>query len=139
MRNGILRYQSLNTDLAALLLRLTLGGLFMYYGWMKIDMYHQILPMFKDYIGIGSKLSLNLVIFAEFFCGFFVLIGFFTRLTIIPIFITMIVVFFIVFPHAKFEIKNLPFVYLLLTIVVFVLGSGRFSVDGIIQRRRSES
>ena len=90
----ILSYQSPNTDLAALLLRLIFGGLFVRYGYNKVVAYDQILPMFQDLIGIGSKLSFNLTIFAELFCGFLVLIGFFTRLSVIPIFITMAVAFF---------------------------------------------
>ncbi len=56
-------------------------------------------------IGIGSKLSFNLVIFAEFFCGLLVLIGFFTRLAVIPIFIDMAVAFFIAHAKDPFDVK----------------------------------
>ena len=65
MKNKILSPRSLNTDVAALLLRLIFGGLFIYHGYDKIDHYHMYLSMSKDIIGIGTKLSFNLVIFAD--------------------------------------------------------------------------
>jgi putative oxidoreductase len=135
MRNRILHYNPLNADLAALLLRLIFGGLFIYYGWMKISNYNQILPMFGDIIGIGSKLSFNLVIFAEFFCGIFVTVGFLTRLTIIPIFITMVVAFFIAHAKDTFQVKQIAFLYMLLCLVIFILGSGRYSVDRLMFKK----
>jgi putative oxidoreductase len=68
MNNKILSYQSLHTDLAALFLRIIVGGLFFtHHGYQKISNYDKILPMFQDIIGIGAKLSFNLVILAEFF------------------------------------------------------------------------
>ena len=133
--NKIFGYNPLNTDLAALLLRLILGGLFVRYGYNKVLAYDEILPMFGDIIGIGAKLSFNLVIFAELFCGLLVLIGFFTRLAVIPIFITMVVVFFVAHAKDAFDMKALPFVYLLLSIVIFILGSGKYSVDRIIIKK----
>jgi len=137
MNNKILGYQSLNTDLAALFIRLIFGSLFVSYGYQKISSYDQILPVFGDIIGIGSKLSFNLVIFAELFCGFFVLIGFLTRLTVIPIFITMLVAYFIAHAKDPFQAKQIALVYLLLSIVIFVLGSGKYSIDRLIFKNRN--
>jgi putative oxidoreductase len=91
--------------------------------------------MFQDLIGIGSKLSFNLVIFAEFFCGFLVLIGFFTRLSVIPIFITMAVAFFIAHAKDPFDVKAIAFVFLLLSIVIFLLGNGKFSINRLINKK----
>ena len=136
MKTKTIGYQSLNTDLAALMLRLIIGGLFIRYGYMKLAAYDQILPMFGDIIGIGPRLSFNLVIFAELFCGIFVALGFLTRLTVIPIFITMVVVFFIAHAKDAFDVKALAFVFLLLSIVVFVLGSGKYSIDKLLFRER---
>lgn len=102
---------------------------------MKLSSYNEILPNFPDLIGIGSKLSFILVIFAEFVCGFLVAIGLLTRLSVIPIFITMIVAFFIAHANDPFQEKALAFVFLFLSIVIFVLGSGRFSVDKFLFTR----
>ena len=138
MRSKFLSHLPLSTDLAALLLRLTFGGLFMRFGYMKLVSFHDIIPKFPDPIGIGVNLSLILVIFAELFCGFLVTIGYLTRLAVIPIFITMTVVFFIVHAKDPFDAKSLPFVFWLLSMVIFVLGSGKFSADRLFfkQKRR---
>jgi putative oxidoreductase len=136
MKKYILGLPQLNTDLAALLLRLIVGVLFVYYGYMKIDSYNVYLPMFKDYIGIGAKLSYNLVIFAEFFCGLLVTIGFLTRLAIIPITITMIVAFFVAHANDAFEVKQLALIFLLLSVVIFVTGSGRYSADRLLFNKK---
>ncbi|HEY1112570.1 MAG TPA: DoxX family protein, partial [Chitinophagaceae bacterium] len=78
----------------------------------------------------------NLVIFAELVCGFLVLIGLLTRLTVIPIFITMAVAFFVAHANDPFDVKALAFVFLLLSVIVFVLGSGRYSIDGWLFQKR---
>ena len=132
---GIFSYSSLNTDLATLLLRFIFGGMFVRIGYMKLASYNDYLPMFGDVIGIGAKFSFDLVIFAELVCGFFVLIGFLTRLTVIPILITMIVAFFVAHKMDAFDAKALPFLYMLLCLVVFVLGSGKFSIDALLFRK----
>jgi len=133
--NKILSYRVLDADIAALLLRLIMGGLFIRYGFNKFIGYDQILPMFGDIIGIGSKLSFNLVIFAELICGSLVALGLLTRLAVIPILITMAVAFFVAHAKDAFDAKALPFVFLLLTSVVFVLGSGKYSIDRFVFNR----
>ncbi len=134
MNNKILSYQPLSTDVAALVLRIIFGGLFVYYGYSKFAGYDQMLTQFPDLIGIGSKLSLILVIFAELFCGALVLIGLFTRLAVIPIFITMFVAYFIAHAKDPFEVKQIALVFLILSIVIFLLGSGKYSMDKFIQK-----
>ncbi len=134
MNNKILSYQPLSTNVAALVLRIIFGGLFAYYGYSKYAGYDQMLTQFPDLIGIGSKLSLILVIFAELFCGALVLIGLFTRLAVIPIFITMFVAYFIAHSKDPFQVKQIALVFLILSIVIFLLGSGKYSMDKLIQK-----
>ncbi|MDF3077781.1 MAG: hypothetical protein K0S09_1670 [Sphingobacteriaceae bacterium] len=138
MKPSIFSPYPLNTDLAALLLRLAFGGLFVYHGYSKFAAYDQILPMFGDLIGIGSKLSFNLVIFAELGCGFLVLIGLLTRLAVIPIFIAMAVAFFMAHAKDTFQVKELPFLFLLLCLSIFVLGPGKYSLDGLLFRSKAK-
>lgn len=133
----ILDYRSWGTDGASLLLRLVFGGLFMlYHGYGKIENYDMILPQFKDVIGIGSKLSFWLLIFAEFFCGFLVMIGFLTRFAVIPILIAMCVAYFIVHGSDPFQAREPAFVFLVLAIIIFILGPGKYSVDRLVFKPR---
>jgi putative oxidoreductase len=135
MKNKLLSSKSWNNDLAALFVRLILGGLFIYHGWQKIDDYDKIAPMFKGYLGMGPNLSFNMVIFAEFFCGILVVIGLFTRLAVIPIIITMMVVVFIVSKGSPFQKKELAVLFLALCLPVFFMGGGKYSVDRIIFKK----
>lgn len=137
MRNTLLSPRSLHTDLAALFLRLIFGGMFIYAGWMKISAYDVMLGGFGKMLGLGPVLELNLVIFAEFVCGILIVIGLVTRLAVIPILITMIVAFFVAHANDLFVMKQLPFVYMLLCLVVFILGSGRYSLDRLVFKNRA--
>jgi len=130
---------SLNTDLASLVLRLLFGGIFMYHGYPKFTGYSQMVEMFGDPIGIGNELSVILVIFAEFFCGLFILFGFLTRFSVIPVFTTMLVAFFVAHGKDEFTMKMLPFVYMFLCVVLFILGSGRYSIDELLFTKNPES
>jgi len=114
MKNRILSTQALSTDLAALLLRLIFGGLFVYHGYDKIIHYDTDLPMMKDILGIGAKLSYNLLIFSEFCCGIFVTIGLLTRLAVLPIAFSIGVAFFIAHAKDAFMMKELPFTFMFL-------------------------
>ncbi len=123
----------LNNDLATLLLRLLLGGLMIYHGWQKIENYDKFAPMMKDLIGIGANLSFNLVIFAEFFCSILVVLGLFTRLSILPIIFSMSIALFIAHRNDPFMIKELAFAFLILAFIVFIVGSGKYSLDYLIR------
>lgn len=130
---------SLDTDLAALLLRLIFGGMFIYHGYPKLAGYNEMLAMFGDPIGIGSELSLILVIFAEFFCGILIVLGLFTRFAVVFTFVTMLVAYFVAHANDEFMKKMLPFVYIWLCAVIFILGSGRYSLDYLLfNKNRNE-
>jgi putative oxidoreductase len=65
-----------------------------------------------------------------------VIIGLATRLAVIPIMITMATA--VIFAHATdpFGTKEKPLLFLLIFALLFVFGSGRYSVDRIIERNR---
>ena len=78
-------------NIGTLVLRLGAGGLVIAHGYDKLVHFATLRHQFMNFMGIGSSTSLTLVIFAEFFCGLLVLLGLFTRLTVIPIVISMAV------------------------------------------------
>lgn len=135
MSSSILSPRPLGSDLAALLLRLIFGGMFIYFGYGKIAAYDDILPMFEGYLGMSPKLSFHMVIFAEFGCGILVALGLLTRLSVIPIFITMIVAFFVAHADDPFTAKHSSFEFMLYSVVVFVLGSGKYSIDALLFKK----
>ena len=121
-------------NLALLALRLLFGGLLMWHGVSKVAGLGGA-ASFPDPIGLGSTLSLYLVVFAEVACGAAVIVGAFFRLAIIPILVTMCVALFVVHRGQAFAAKELALIYLVVYALMFCTGAGELSLDNIIAKR----
>jgi len=117
-----------------LILRIAVACLMLTHGWPKMEKLLAGNMQFGDPLGIGSKASFVLVVFAEAICSVLILIGLATRLATIPLIINMVVVIFIVHAQDPFGKKELPLLYLLIYITLLVLGPGKYSVDGMMSR-----
>lgn len=134
--NGSLNYKKTSKhDFANILLRFVLGGLMLYHGMVKIISFNDISPYFPSLFGIGNKVELILVILSECICGLLVIIGFKTKIASIPLFTTMFVAYFIVHTRDPFQEKELAFIFMLLSIITFVSGSGKLSIDYLINKQ----
>jgi putative oxidoreductase len=91
---------------------------------------------FPNPIGMGAAFSLVLTVFAELFCSILIGFGFLTRLAAFPLIITMAVAAFIVHAGEPFKQKELSLMYLVLYIVLFIIGSGKYSVDYFISKKK---
>jgi putative oxidoreductase len=122
-------------DLAALILRLTLGLLMLIHGLPKLMKIIGGDLHFGNPIGIGEIPSLFLVVFAEVFCSILLVIGLWTRLAIIPLVITMLVAVFLVLLPMNAPIDKIESVlhFLIPYFALFLLGSGRYSIDAILK------
>jgi putative oxidoreductase len=101
----------------------------MNHGWPKLMQYQNLSTVFPDPLGLGNSFSLSLAIFTEVLCAFFVLIGFFTRVSSILLFTTMTVAFMIVHGPDAFEKKELAVIYALIYFVIALTGPGGWSFD----------
>ncbi|MFL9843693.1 DoxX family protein [Flavobacterium rhizosphaerae] len=125
------------TNIGLLLLRLMAGGLMLTHGWQKYQMLVAEDPIqFANPIGVGEVTTLVLAVFAELICASLLIIGFVTRLATIPLIITMFVVVFIVHANDGLMKQELGIIYLTVFIVLLLTGPGKFSVDGLIPRRK---
>lgn len=127
-----------NYDLGALLLRLAGGGLMLLHGYPKLMKIINGVWEFGDPIGIGVEASLILTVFAEFVCAIFILVGFKSKWAVIPLIITMLVAAFIVHGADPIKKKELAIIYMLIYAAIFFIGSGKYSVDGMIKERRAD-
>jgi putative oxidoreductase len=93
---------------------------------------------FPDPLGMGPAISLVLAVFAELFCSILIGFGFLTRLAAFPLIITMAVAAFIVHAGDPFKQKELSLMYLILYIVLFIIGSGKYSVDYFISKKKKK-
>lgn len=123
---------SSSTAWILLFLRLGIGILMMVHGVQKIMAYDTLVNSFPDPIGLGGGVSLSLAIFAEFLCSLGVITGLFFRLALIPLIFTMCVASFLVMGSAPWAAQELPVIYLLIYVLLFVTGPGVYSLDALI-------
>ena len=90
---------------------------------------------FGDPLHIGPAASLVLTVFAEFVCSLLIIIGLATRLAVIPLMVTMLVAAFVVHLADGFAKQELAVLYLLIYFTLFVMGSGRYSIDRMIEKK----
>ena len=106
-----------------------ISGTFMlfFHGLPKLMRYSDLSQRFADPIGLGSEISLFLVIFAEFFCSILLITGTFVRLASIPLIITMFVASFIVHADDPIQKIELPLLYLTIYMSLFLGGAGAYA------------
>ena len=124
-------FSPLSFNIAMLTIRLTMGVLLMSHGYQKLVHFSEMEESFFNLGGIGSTSSLLLVIFAEFFCALFIVIGLFTRLVSIPIIFNMIVIVFKVHQLDFFATAEKGMLFLGGFLVLLLCGPGKISIDGI--------
>lgn len=116
---------------AMLVLRLGVGILMMMHGYDKLVHFGAKQHSFMNFLGIGSTMSLALVVFAEFFCSLFLILGLFTRLATIPLIIATCVMIFKAHNGDIFGDGEHATLYLIGYIVLLLVGPGRVSVDSM--------
>lgn len=133
------RFYSSSASAALLVLRLVVGAFMLTHGYGKFMSLIGGGPVqFADPIGIGATASLVLVVFAEFFCSIFLIFGFVTRLSSIPLIITMLVASLIVHANDGFMRQELPLLYATVYFLLLILGAGKYSVDYLIAQKISK-
>ena len=120
-------------SLGLLILRVLVGITMLTHGLAKLTSFSELSATFPDPIGLGSTLSLILIIGAEVGCSLFVIVG--TRLATIPLMFSMLVVLFVVHASDPFQVKELPLLYLGIYILLFFTGAGRISLDSLISKK----
>ncbi len=123
-----------NLDLALLLLRVGAGVAIITHGLPKLLNFSERLDSFADPIGLGSQVSFILVVFAEFFCAVFLILGYRVRLFAIPLIITMLVIIFAVHWPDPFGKKELPLLYLAIFSALALAGGGNYTIEQLFRK-----
>lgn len=148
--------QNLTNSIGLLILRLGIGGFMLSHGWGKLQMVLAgDFDKFGDPIGLGSGLSLVLVVTAEFFGALLVMLGLATRFAAVPPVIAMAVAAFVA--HASdpwtmgegarlflagesksWASKEPALLFLIPFLALIFTGAGKLSLDGLIWPRWRE-
>ena len=119
-----------NSDISTLILRVSVGGIMAFqHGLPKFQSYAKLSQQFPDPLGVGSPLSLALVIFAELLCALLIVLGIGVRFVAIPLIITMGVAAFIVHADDPFSRKEMAILYLSVFIALFSSGAGHYKLS----------
>jgi putative oxidoreductase len=136
MLRKFLTSDTFSKDTAALILRLTFGGLLLFsHGYMKWTLFHESVDSFPDPIGIGSKFSFYAVIFSETICAALVMLGLFTRLALLPMLFTLIVAILGIHWDSPVSEQELAILYFAVYLSIFLLGPGKYSLDNYFEKK----
>ena len=120
--------------------RLVIGAIFIPAGWGKLQSMGRTIEYFANINIPVSTLLAPVVALSELIFGFFILIGFYTRPSCIPLLIIMAVAILtahkVEFTSLMALIEMKQGLYFVILLGIFSAGSGTFSVDQMFFRRK---
>lgn len=131
---------STKTDIALLLARAGIAALMLTHGIPKMLMlFSGGAEQFPQVMGMSAELSLGLTVFAEVICSLLILAGLGTRYATIPLIITMLVAAVLIHAEDPFAMREPAIQYLLVYVVLMFAGSGKYSIDHLLQAKRTKA
>ena len=135
-----------NLDLGLLIIRIIMGLLMAFYGYEKLINFETMAASDFwakniSFLGMSGKIPLALTIFAELFCSLLLIIGLFSRFSLLVLMFCMAYIFVIVFPMSILDKGengyqfNDAFVYFCIYLGLFFTGVGNFSLDSKILKK----
>jgi putative oxidoreductase len=129
------KYSAGAFNFSMLFLRVVFGLLIIIkHGYTKMMNFSTLQTQFYNFLGLGTKTSLVLAIFAEVLCALFIVLGLFTRLATIPLIIVMLVAVFGANAGKPLTESELALLYLGAFVTLLFCGPGRISIDGMINK-----
>ncbi|PTX43130.1 putative oxidoreductase [Christiangramia gaetbulicola] len=126
-----------NVDIGLLIFRMAIAALMLTHGFPKLlKFFGPEEIVFADPLGLGETISFTLAVFAEFICSVFIIFGFLTRFSAIPIVITMAVAAFIVHAPDGFGKQELPILFMFGFLLLVICGGGKYSLDYLLQNKK---
>ena len=122
-------------DGALLFLRLFTGGLMLTHGWAKLSAFATLCDIFPDPLGVGNRVSLVFILFAEVGCSLLLILGFMTRLSTLPLMFGMLMAFFVIHGGDPFAVRELALLYFGIYVLLFWAGGGKYALDEIVRRK----
>jgi len=128
---------------ALLLGRLAVGLLFLSTGWGKVHNIPKVTHFFET-LGIPAPgFHAVLVGYSELVCGTALIVGLFSRLSTVPLAVSMIVALITAKAadvHGIFDlVAQDEFTYLVVLVMIAVLGPGKLSLDHFVAKRIDEA
>lgn len=130
------------SNLARLFLRLFVGVMFMQFGIRHLINFSTLRYTFPEVLGLGSEVSLIIMICIELICSLFIMAGFLTRLSVLPPIVAMIIAEYHILhdllPNTfAYSISStqpgyLPLMFIGIFLFILIAGPGKISLDYFI-------
>lgn len=137
--NGFERLLNKLQDIPLLLMRFSVGYLFMVTGWGKLHTLDKVASYFNSINIPFPELNALLVANIECWGGLLLILGLMTRLISIPLAVTMVVAVFVAhisdINSLKDLVNELPWNLLIILIALIFFGPGKISLDKIIKSK----
>jgi|SRR6478672_1291537 len=141
----LLSAHAINIDLGLLLIRLMIGLVMAFIGYQKFIHFDEMAASDfwannVNFIGMKGAVPLACTIFAELFCSVFLILGVFTRFSLLVLAFCMAYIFLVIFPGSIVENGengfkfNDAFMYFVIYVGLFFTGPGRYSIDSQFKR-----
>jgi putative oxidoreductase len=131
----------LNEDIGKLILRVSISVLMLFHGYSKLS--HGVDKIAEGLVSSGFPEFLAYGVYlGEIVLPILIILGLFTRPAALGMCITMVFAIFLVYSEKLFMLSQtgapvieLPLIYLLLSIVIFFIGAGKYSFDGKSEKK----
>lgn len=124
-------------DFGLLFLRMSVGLFIVFgHGWDKLLNFGTMSAQFPDPLGLGSTVSLALIVFAEVFCALLFALGLVTRFSALPVIIMMLVAATVQHADDPWSKQEFALLYLIPFVTVFLSGPGKYSLDRILFKNK---
>lgn len=125
----------MTNDIAKLILRLTVGVMMLFHGFEKIINGINGVKQLTVSAGFPEFLAYGVYV-AEVVIPIFILLGAYTRVASLILAFNMAVAIFLAYGNSIFTLGKhgapsfeLPFLYLVMSILIFMLGSGKYALN----------
>lgn len=130
------------SNLARLFIRLFVGVMFMQFGIRHLVAFEQLRESFPCMFGLQPETCLILMIIVEIVCSLFIMVGFLTRISVIPPALSMIAAEYYILhnmlPHVSVyglsdtQPGYLPIMFIGIYLYILLAGPGKISLDYFI-------
>ncbi|MDD5401476.1 MAG: DoxX family protein [Sulfurimonas sp.] len=125
----------MTNDIAKLILRLTVGVMILFHGFEKITNGINGVKQLTVSAGFPEFFAYGVFV-GEVVMPIFILLGAYTRAASLVLAFNMAVAIFLAYGNSLFSLSKhgaplfeLPFLYLVMSILIFMLGSGKYSLN----------
>lgn len=142
----LLSSNPINNNAGLLIIRLIIGSLMAFFGYEKLIHFNEMAASDfwannVSFLGMKGGVPLALTIFAELFCSVFLILGLFTRFSLIILAFCMGYIFIVIFPGSILEKGengykfDEAFLYFVFYIGLLFTGPGKYSLDSRIFKK----